>query len=160
MNRAARTSRQMGPQESMDRDFAANNRIDRSQALENQNRSHAQRTSDIHGAIKMVGAKVTTAVMDIDDYNKFVTSRFEHVGNVTETKFNDTDARINSIESNEVIIEINLVVASRRLDAMDKTLTRMVETMRALHAAFTTPGTAPPQAFDMSTPVQHPQQPQ
>ena len=43
---------------------------------------------------------------------------------------------------------------------MGMALTRMVESMRALQPAFTTPGTAPPQTFNMSTPAKPPQQPQ
>ena len=81
-------------------------------------------------------------------------------GNATETQFNDTDAKIKNMESNSAVVEHNFVVAGRRLDAMDMALTRMVESMRALQAAFTTPGTAPPQTCNMSTPVQPPQQPQ
>ena len=41
--------------------------IDRIQALENQNRREAKRTSDIQGTINMVDASDTTAVADIDD---------------------------------------------------------------------------------------------
>ena len=129
MNRAASTSRRMGPQETMDWEFTINNLIGRIPALENPKRSHAQRTSDIQGAIDMVDAKITTAVTDIDDYKKFVTSRFEHVGNVGETTFNDTNAKINNIESNPAIVEKNFVAAGRRLDAMGMALTRMVESM-------------------------------
>ena len=66
MNRAASTSQRMGPHETMDWELTINNLIDRIQALENQNRSHAQRTSDIQGAINIVDAKVTTVVTDID----------------------------------------------------------------------------------------------
>ena len=69
----------------MDWEFTINILIDSIQALENQNRSHVQRTSDIQGAINIVDAKVTTVVTDVDDYKKFVTSRIEHVGNATET---------------------------------------------------------------------------
>ena len=137
----------------MDWELTIKNLIDSIQALENQNRSHAQRTSDIQGVMNMADAKVTTAVKDIVDYKKCVTSRFEHVGNVTETTFNDTDATINNIESYSAIIENSFVVAGRRLDAMDMALTRMVESTRALQTAFTTPGTAPPQTFNVSTPV-------
>ena len=80
----------------MDWKFTINNIIDRIQALENQHRSQVQRTADIQGAINMVDAKVTTVLTDIDDYEKSVTSSFEHVGKVTETKFNDKDAKINN----------------------------------------------------------------
>ena len=64
------------------------------------------------------------------------------------------------MESNLAIIENHFVVAGRRLDAMDMAPTRMVDRMRALQAAFTTPRTAPPQTFNMSTPIQPSQQPQ
>ena len=70
----------MGPRETMDWEFTINSLIDRIQALENQKRSHAQRTADIQGAINMVDAKVTTVDTDIDEYKKFVASRFEHSG--------------------------------------------------------------------------------
>ena len=92
-------------------------------------------------------------VTDIGDYKKCVTSRFEHAGNATETKFNHTDAKISNIESNSAITENKFVAAGRRLDAMDMALTRMVESVRALQNAFTIQGTAPPQTFNMSTPV-------
>ena len=62
--------------------------------------------------------------------------------------------------SSLAIIENNCVVAGRRLAAMDGALTGMVDSMRALQAAFTTPGAAPPQTFNMSTPLQMSQQPQ
>ena len=84
----------MGLRKTMDWEFTVNNLIDHIQALEKQNRSHAQRAADIQGAINMVDAKVMTAVADTDEYKKFVTSRFEHFGRVAETTFNDTDAKI------------------------------------------------------------------
>ena len=68
----------------MDSELTTQNLIDRTTALENNNRSQAQRTSDIQGAINVVDAKVNTVVTDIEDYiedyKKFVTSRFEHFG--------------------------------------------------------------------------------
>ena len=67
---------------------------------------------------------------------------------------------INSLKSNSAVIEKHFVAAGRRLDYMDMALTRLVESMRALQAAFTTPGTAPPQTFNMSTLAHPPQQPQ
>ena len=82
----------MGSQERMDWELTIDNLIARIQALENQNRSHAQRTADIQGAINMVDAKITTAVEDIGEYKKFVTSRFDLFGKVAETPFDDTDA--------------------------------------------------------------------
>ena len=98
----------MEPQETMDWEFTINNLIDRIQALENQNRSHAQRTADIQGAINMVDAKVTTAVTDVDEYKTFVTSKFEHVGRATETTFNDTDAE--STTSNPIRRSLNITL--------------------------------------------------
>ena len=150
----------MGPQETLDWEFTIDNITDRLNTLETQNRSHAQRTADIQGAINMVDAKIVAAVEDIGEYKKFVTTRFDHFGNVAETKFNEVGANVAGMESNFATIENNCVVAGRRLDAMDGALTRMVDSMRALQAAFTTPGTAPPQTFNMSTPIQPTQQQQ
>ena len=70
----------------------------------------------------MVEAKVTTAVTDVDDYKNCVTSRLERVGNASETKFNDTDAKINNLESNSASIENMFVVAGRQLDSVDMAL--------------------------------------
>ena len=63
----SRQSRQMGPQETLDWEFTIDNITDRLNALENQNRSHAQRTADIQGAINMVDAKIVTANEDIGE---------------------------------------------------------------------------------------------
>ena len=72
----------------------------------------------------------------------------------------ETHAKLNDIEANSAIIEHDVVVAGRRIGSMDMATTRMVGSMQALQAAFATPGTAPRQTLDMSTPVHLPQQPQ
>ena len=95
----------MGPQETMDWEFTIDNITNRLTTLENQNRSHAQRTADIQGAINMVDAKIVTAVEDIGEYKKFVTSRFDHFGNVAETKFNEVGANVAGMESNVATVE-------------------------------------------------------
>ena len=87
----------MGPQETIDWEPTIQNLIDRITAIENNNRSQAQRASDIQGAINVVDAKVNTVFTDTDDYNKFATSRSAHAGTIREIKFNDTDAKINDI---------------------------------------------------------------
>ena len=160
MTRQASQSRRMGPREKMDWEFKIQNLIDRITALENNNRSQAQRTSDIQGAINAVDTKVSTAVTNLQDYKKFVTSRFEHVGTATETHFHDTDAKINDLDANSTIIENHFVIVGGRLDSMDIAMTRMMESMRALQAVFTTQGMALPQMFNMSMPSHPPQQPQ
>ena len=81
----------MGALETMDWELTTNHLIDRITALENNNRSQAQRFSDIQGAINIFDVKVTTVITDIGGCKKLVTSRFEHSDKVSETTFNDTD---------------------------------------------------------------------
>ena len=57
----------------------------------------------------MVDPKVNTVVTNIEDYKKFVTSRFGHVGTVGETKVNDTDAKINDTEANMLSLKTTLL---------------------------------------------------
>ena len=88
----------------MDWEFTIDNIIARVQAVENQNRSHAQSAANIQGAINMVDAKIMAAAEDIGEYKKFVTSGFDHFGKVAEAKFNEADTKVYGMESNLAII--------------------------------------------------------
>ena len=98
----------------------------------------------------MVDAKISTAVLEIEEYKNYVTTKFTHYSTVTEKKFTENDDKIQSSAISSVIIENNFVSTSRRLDTLE------------LQATFNTSGTAPPQTFNMATPAQtqHQQQPQ
>ena len=99
----------------------------------------------------MVDVEITTALTEIEEYTKYVTSRLTHYSTAPEKKVAEHDEQIRSSMNNSVIVENRFVSAGRRLDSVEMTMTRMMDNTRALQTAFTTPRTAPPQMFDTST---------